>query len=340
MMRVAIAAKRRLRHGVVRHRRKSVPLLIALPGPALCACSMSPVETATTAAPATAAVKQTASARRSHAVTLAKANPREKECLVRAMYFESNRSSESGLLGVGTVVMNRVESSRYPETICGVVGAPRQFAAGVLSRPMVEPVLPKVEAIADEILDGRRNTAIGPAKHFHMAGLRFSYPNMHYMTVAGGNAFYVKGERPERRQIEDANFQLASAETAPLAPAASAPAASFASAPLAFAPEAPAPETRIAEPSVIEASAHGTSAPETSAPRISAPGTPASKTSATATLALETPAITRVRNVPLPPERPLDLDLPKAARAFALPPKADRRLATALHPAWTGLASR
>ena len=27
---------------------------------------------------------------------------------------------------------------------------------------------------------------------FHMAGLRFSYANMHYVTVAGGNAFYEK----------------------------------------------------------------------------------------------------------------------------------------------------
>lgn len=220
--------------------RAAIPLLLALAAPALGACSTAPVQTAaTTAAPAT---KEPSQARK-RAIELAKADPREKECLVRAMYFESNRTSESGLLGVGTVVMNRVESARYPETICGVVGAPRQFAAGVLTRPMSPRDLPKAEAAAEAILAGKRNEAVGTAKHFHMAGLRFSYPNMHYVTVAGGNAFYVKGERPERRRIEEPGYQVAAvASPAPLATSASSAApASFASAPLAFAPAAPAP---------------------------------------------------------------------------------------------------
>ncbi|SDH16553.1 cell wall hydrolase [Bosea robiniae] len=291
MKRTAIAAHG-LRSGEKsRHGSKAIPLLIALAAPTLGACSMSPVETAATSAATAPAVKEPAKARR-HAVALAKANPREKECLVRAMYFESNRSSESGLLGVGTVVMNRVESAKYPETICGVVGAPRQFAAGVLTRPMTDNVLPKVEAIAEDILNGRRNDAVGAAKHFHMAGLRFGYKNMHYVTVAGGNAFYVKGERPERRRIEEPTIQLASASTTsvPLTTASSSAttAASFASAPLAFAPETPAPKLP----------------------------------------ALENPIVTLVKNAPLPPGRPLDLDLPKAPlRAFVAPPKDDRRVA-------------
>ncbi|MCO5090869.1 cell wall hydrolase [Bosea sp. (in: a-proteobacteria)] len=280
MKRAAIAAHG-LRSGALRrHPGKAIPLLIVLVAPALGACSLSPVETAATSPAAAPAAKEPARARK-HAVALAKADPREKECLVRAMYFESNRSSETGLLGVGTVVMNRVESARYPETICGVVGAPRQFAAGVLTRPMTDNVLPKVEAIAEDILNGRRNEAVGVAKHFHMAGLRFGYKNMHYVTVAGGNAFYVKGERPERRRIEEPTIQLASATT-------SAPPASFASAPLAFAPEAPAPRLP----------------------------------------ALETPVVTLITNAPLPPGRPLDLDLPRASvRAFVAQPGPDRRLA-------------
>ncbi|MDR6828224.1 spore germination cell wall hydrolase CwlJ-like protein [Bosea sp. BE271] len=291
MKRTAIAAHG-LRSGEkIRHGSKAIPLLIVLAAPVLGACSLSPAETAATSTTAAPATKEPAKARR-HAVALAKADPREKECLVRAMYFESNRSSESGLLGVGTVVMNRVESAKYPETICGVVGAPRQFATGVLSRPMTDKVLPKVEAIAEDILNGRRNEAVGAAKHFHMAGLRFGYNNMHYVTVAGGNAFYVRGERPERRRIEEPTIQLASASTTavPLTTASSSAttASSFASAPLAFAPEMPAPQRP----------------------------------------ALETPLVTLVKNAPLPPGRPLDLDLPKAPlRALVAPPKDDRRVA-------------
>lgn len=229
--------------------RKTIPLLVALAAPALGACSVSPVQTAatTTAGPATT-TKQTHETRK-RAIELAKADPREKECLVRAMYFESNRSSDAGLLGVGTVVMNRVGAPRYPETICGVVGAPRQFAPGVLTRQMVARDLPKAEAAAEAILAGKRNEAVGNAKHFHMAGLRFSYANMHYVTVAGGNAFYVKGERPERRRIEEPSYQLAAVSTpAPLATTtASAAPTSFATAPLAFAPETSAAASPAAQ---------------------------------------------------------------------------------------------
>ena len=286
MKRAAIAAHGLRSNGVFRYGgRGSIPVLIALAAPVLGACSMTPVETAAVSAPAT---KDPAAARK-RAVTLAKADPREKDCLVRAMYFESNRSSEAGLLGVGTVVMNRVESARYPETICGVVGAPRQFAAGVLTRPMPEHTRPQIEALAEDILNGRRNDAVGSAKHFHMAGMRFGYNNMHYVTVAGGNAFYLRGERPERRRIEEPAIQLASASTSvPVATASPAVSTSFASAPLAFAPE-------MAEPKLVT---------------------------------LETPAVMLVKNAPLPPGRPLDLDLPKASlRAFALPAKADNRVA-------------
>ncbi len=237
MKRTMIAADAVRSLGKSRHGRKAIPLLIFLAAPVLGACSTSPVQTASTAAPA---AKQPHEARK-RAIELAKADPREKECLVRAMYFESNRSSESGLLGVGTVVMNRVGSPSYPSTICGVVGAPRQFAPGVLTRQMAARDLPKAEAAAEAILNGKRNEAVGNAKHFHMAGLRFSYANMHYVTVAGGNAFYVKGERPERRRIEEPSYQLAAVtEPPPLAASASSVPTSFANAPLAFAPEAPA----------------------------------------------------------------------------------------------------
>lgn len=57
--------------------------------------------------------------------------------------------------------------------------------------------------------------------------------------MAGGNAFYVKGERPERRRIEEPSYQLASV-SAPLETTASSVPTSFATAPLAFAPAAPA----------------------------------------------------------------------------------------------------
>lgn len=101
------------------------------------------------------------------------ASSSERDCLIRAMYFESNRSSRDGLMAVGTVVMNRMASPVYPNTICGVVGQPGQFAAGVLTRPLNAKELPPVERAADAILAGERYKPIGDAMHFHVPGSIF-----------------------------------------------------------------------------------------------------------------------------------------------------------------------
>jgi spore germination cell wall hydrolase CwlJ-like protein len=119
---------------------------------------------------------------------------RERECMARAMYFESNRSSDDGMLAVGTVVMNRLESGKYPDTICGVVGQKRQFAPGVLSKPMKEGrSRERAERMAKAVLKGKRHRGVGrKAMFFHTAGYNFPYRNMNYKVIAGGNAFYEK----------------------------------------------------------------------------------------------------------------------------------------------------
>lgn len=116
----------------------------------------------------------------------------EKECMMRAMYFESNRSSSEGMLAVGTVVMNRVNDARYPKSVCGVVGQKNQFAQGVLTRKMTDSGALLAAQMADQVLSGARHPGVQNAKHFHTAGLRFPYNNMRYVLEAGGNEFYEK----------------------------------------------------------------------------------------------------------------------------------------------------
>jgi spore germination cell wall hydrolase CwlJ-like protein len=157
------------------------------------------------------------------AQTAAKAD--DRTCLVRAMYFESNRSSRDGLMAVGTVVMNRVASPRYPNTICGVVGQPGQFAYGVLTNPLNPRELPPVERAADAILAGERYKPIGDAMWFHVASLRIPY-RVEYMAVAGGNAFYRKTGR-----------RYAAISTGPNPPNAGPTTASASQAALAEAPQ-------------------------------------------------------------------------------------------------------
>ncbi|MBZ9992429.1 cell wall hydrolase [Mesorhizobium sp. BH1-1-4] len=121
--------------------------------------------------------------------------PKDRECLERAMFFESNRSSRDGMIAVGTVVMNRLRSGNHGGTICEVVGEPGQFAPGVMTRSMNSRAMPDVEEAADAVLKGERKAKLKNTMYFHTAGLRFPYKNMHYTMVAGGNAFYEKRGR-------------------------------------------------------------------------------------------------------------------------------------------------
>ena len=115
-----------------------------------------------------------------------------KECLMRAMYFESNRSSMEGMVAVGTVVMNRLNDPRYPKSVCAVVGQKNQFAQGVLTKKMTDSGAVLASQAADQVLSGMRHPGVRNAQHFHTAGLRFPYNNMHYVLEAGGNEFYEK----------------------------------------------------------------------------------------------------------------------------------------------------
>ncbi|MER8372165.1 cell wall hydrolase [Mesorhizobium sp. M1406] len=144
--------------------------------------------------------------------------PKDKECLERAMFFESNRSSRDGMIAVGTVVMNRLRSGNHGSTICEVVGERGQFAPGVMTRPMNSRALPDVEEAADAVLKGERKAKLKDTMYFHTAGLRFPYKNMHYTMVAGGNAFYEKRGRNWQPLPDEPRVAIASA--APEKPAA------------------------------------------------------------------------------------------------------------------------
>ncbi|MCA0015638.1 cell wall hydrolase [Mesorhizobium sp. B292B1B] len=139
--------------------------------------------------------------------------PKDRECLERAMFFESNRSSRDGMIAVGTVVMNRLRSGKHGDTICAVVGERGQFAPGVMTRPMNSRAMPDVEEAAEAVLKGERKAKLKNTMYFHTAGLRFPYKNMHYTMVAGGNAFYEKRGRNWQPLPDEPTVAVASAET-------------------------------------------------------------------------------------------------------------------------------
>lgn len=100
------------------------------------------------------------------------------------------------MIVVGSVVMNRVQSDAFPDTICDVVGQKNQFAPGVMSKKMGSRSAPLARATARSVYRGERPPDIGGARFFHAAWYEPSYNHMHYVLTSGGNAFYEK-RRPE-----------------------------------------------------------------------------------------------------------------------------------------------
>lgn len=114
------------------------------------------------------------------------------ECMARAMYFESNRSSRDGMIAVGSVVMNRVKSAAFPNTVCSVVSQKNQFAPGVMTRQMGLNTAPLIMGTARSVLSGERHPRITSSKFFHAAWYKADFNNIHYVATTGGNAFYEK----------------------------------------------------------------------------------------------------------------------------------------------------
>jgi hypothetical protein len=101
----------------------------------------------------------------------------EKNCLARAIYFEARSEPEAGQIAVANVILNRVKSKRYPNTICGVVydGAHRlnscqfSFACdGKQDAPRGPKEWAKAKKLASRALAGDAYVrVVSTATHYH-----------------------------------------------------------------------------------------------------------------------------------------------------------------------------
>ncbi len=100
----------------------------------------------------------------------------QMECLATAIYFESRGEPLAGQIAVAEVILNRVDSRRYPNTICGVTnqgaesGRACQFSYACDGRKdvMTSPVARKrSENLAAIMIAGRPRTVTDGATHFH-----------------------------------------------------------------------------------------------------------------------------------------------------------------------------
>ena len=111
------------------------------------------------------------------AATARRLKAAEENCLARAVYFEARSESELGQLAVAKVILNRVKSPEYPNTICGVVyqGSGRrnscQFSFACDGQPddvKSAAAWARSKAVAQKALNGSAKVAaIGTATNYH-----------------------------------------------------------------------------------------------------------------------------------------------------------------------------
>ncbi len=109
--------------------------------------------------------------------------------LSRIIYCESGNQVLDGKIAVGNVVLNRVNDSRFPDTIYDVIFQKNQFSPASSGSIYREPNAESVIA-AKLALDGA--VVLEDALFFNQAGLVcYASKNRPYITTIGGHAFYA-----------------------------------------------------------------------------------------------------------------------------------------------------
>lgn len=152
-------------------------------------------------------------------------NLTDRELLARTIMAEAGNQGPIGMMGVGSVIMNRLQSPAYGNTLPSVILQPGQFSAwnsrknpdgsfvyaGGQQGQNMSKIQPSEQAymVADQILDGNFNDPTGGATHYYNP--RISNPNWGQRAGGdwqqiGAHLFGVPGKKdPTRISTMNAN---------------------------------------------------------------------------------------------------------------------------------------
>ncbi len=131
------------------------------------------------------------------------------QCLAHALYFEARGESVLGQFAVAGVILNRVQSSSYPDSICGVVrqgtgrrhGCQFSFYCDGRAEIINEPeAFDQVGKIAKIMMDGAPRNLTNGATHYHTKAVDPSWSRVFPRTATiGYHHFYRQPVRIVRR---------------------------------------------------------------------------------------------------------------------------------------------
>jgi len=129
----------------------------------------------------------------------------EFSCLAEALYFEARGETVKGQFAVAEVIRNRVKSSRFPNSYCGVIhqGTGKkyqcQFTYTCDGHPEVvaEPAaFARVAKVARATIDGKSPDITDGATFYHTTAVRPSWASKFTNTARFGvHMFYRRGVR-------------------------------------------------------------------------------------------------------------------------------------------------
>ncbi len=130
-------------------------------------------------------------------------------CLTEALYFEARGESLPGQIAVAEVILNRVDSKRYPNTICKVIkqGQTRKNACqfsyrcdGLSDRIRNKRVFEKLGKIAWVMIEGKPRVLTGRAMYYHATHVNPKWARKMVQTARiGDHIFYRRPVKLSRR---------------------------------------------------------------------------------------------------------------------------------------------
>ncbi len=131
------------------------------------------------------------------------------QCLAEALYFEARGETVEGMVAVAEVILNRVDSGRYPDTVCGVVNQGTgqlhacqfSYTCDGLPETIAEPrAFRRVGKVARAMLDGAPRKLTDGATHYHTAAVSPSWADVFKRTGRiGVHLFYREEWRTSSR---------------------------------------------------------------------------------------------------------------------------------------------
>lgn len=123
------------------------------------------------------------------------------ECLAEALYFEARGETLKGQFAVAEVILNRVSSSNYPDSVCGVInqGTGKRYQcqftytcdghAEVIHEP---DAFERVGKVARIMLDGASRSLTSGATFYHTKAVNPSWARQFERTASIGQHYFYR----------------------------------------------------------------------------------------------------------------------------------------------------